>query len=102
MLFRSHCFFQPRRRLARKPSIGIKERCDMTKPRRIWTGALAASLLAGMLGAGAAYAQCTPLAGEVGRWQAEGDAQDCVGGNHGTLLNGAGFDTGYDGQAFAV
>ena len=75
----------------------------MTSPRKLFGRALASSLLVMALSAGAAYAQdCDPLAGEVGRWQAEGDAQDCVGGSHGTLVNGAGFGTGQFGQAFAL
>lgn len=75
----------------------------MTSPRKPFGRALVASLLAMALGAGTAYAQdCVPLDGEVGRWQAEGNAQDCVGANHGTLLNGAGFGTGQSGQAFTV
>lgn len=36
----------------------------------------------------------------VSWWKAEGNAQDSVGGNHGTLRNGATFDTGTTGQAF--
>ena len=59
-------------------------------------------LAACLLGAGAAHAQCTPLSGEVGRWNAEGNALDCVGSNHGTLVNGAGFGAGQNGQAFAL
>ena len=35
-------------------------------------------------------------------WPAEGDATDLLGANPGTLQNGAGFDTGLVGQAFAL
>ena len=39
-------------------------------------------------------------AGLVAWWPAEGNAQDIVGGNNGTLENGAGFAPGETGQAF--
>jgi hypothetical protein len=42
-----------------------------------------------------------PPAGLVGWWPGEGDASDIAGGNPGTLQNGAGFDSGQVGQAFA-
>jgi hypothetical protein len=74
----------------------------MKDPRRRFTRTLCTVLLAGAFAAGAAYTQpCTPLAGEVARWRADGDAQDCVGSHHGTLVNGAGFGAGHEGQAFA-
>jgi hypothetical protein len=38
--------------------------------------------------------------GLVALWAAEGDANDSVGNNNGTLLNGAGFGDGKVGQAF--
>jgi Concanavalin A-like lectin/glucanases superfamily len=38
--------------------------------------------------------------GIVSWWDAEGDANDIVGGNNGSLENGAGFGTGMVGQAF--
>ena len=41
-----------------------------------------------------------PTDGLVGYWPAEGNADDIVGGNHGTLLNGATFAPGIVGQAF--
>lgn len=39
--------------------------------------------------------------GLVGWWQAEGDAQDSVGGNHGILANEVGFAAGEVGRAFS-
>jgi Concanavalin A-like lectin/glucanases superfamily/Putative Ig domain len=41
-------------------------------------------------------------AGAVGWWTAEGNAQDSVGTNHGTLRNDAGFSPGKVGQAFSL
>jgi hypothetical protein len=41
-----------------------------------------------------------PPQGIVSWWQAEGDAMDFVGLNHGSLENGAGFAVGMVGQAF--
>ncbi len=38
----------------------------------------------------------------VAWWRAEGNADDTVGGNHGTLLEGAGFAAGFVGQAFRL
>jgi hypothetical protein len=38
--------------------------------------------------------------GATAYWSAEGNANDVVGTNHGTLQNGASFDTGQFGQAF--
>ena len=38
--------------------------------------------------------------GEVARWQADGNALDSIGSNHGTLLNGASFGPGLLDQAF--
>jgi len=44
---------------------------------------------------------CAPLPlGLVSWWRAEGDANDEVGGNNGTLLNGAVLDVGEVGQGF--
>jgi len=40
-------------------------------------------------------------AGLVSWWKAEGNANDWVGGNNGTLMNGASFSTGAIGQAFS-
>src|SRR2546425_4803767 len=39
--------------------------------------------------------------GLVSWWKAEGNANDSVDGNHGTLQNGVTFTTGKDGQAFS-
>jgi len=41
-----------------------------------------------------------PLAGISAHWPADGNATDVVGTNHGTLQNGASFDSGKFGQAF--
>jgi uncharacterized repeat protein (TIGR01451 family) len=43
-----------------------------------------------------------PLAGLVGLWKAEGNARDLVGGNNGTLNNGATFTAHGAGQAFLL
>ena len=43
----------------------------------------------------------TPPPGLVGWWQAEGDAQDSVGGNHGILPEEVGFAEGEVGRAFS-
>src|SRR5262249_21504510 len=50
----------------------------------------------------ASFAQicAQPPHGIVGWWNAEGDANDIVGGNNGSLENGATFGTGMVGQAF--
>lgn len=46
---------------------------------------------------------CAPLpAGAVSWWRAENNALDELGGNHGTLLGGAGFAAGKVGQAFKL
>src|SRR5690348_5971258 len=42
-----------------------------------------------------------PAAGLVGWWKGEGNGNDFLGTNNGTLLNGATFGTGEVGQAFA-
>src|ERR1035437_9520866 len=47
-----------------------------------------------------ATACVTPPSGLVAWWPAEGNALDAIGGNNGTLLNGAGFVAGEVGQAF--
>ncbi len=41
-----------------------------------------------------------PLAGMVAWWKAENNANDSVGGNNGTLMNGAAFSAGEVGNAF--
>lgn len=38
----------------------------------------------------------------VGRWSGDGNADDTVGGNHGTLTGGATFSTGKAGRAFSL
>jgi hypothetical protein len=38
----------------------------------------------------------------IALWHADGDAQDAVGGNHGTLMGGAGFTSGVSGQGFLL
>lgn len=43
----------------------------------------------------------TPPSNMVSWWDAEGDANDMVGTNHGTLINGATYGTGKVGQAFS-
>jgi hypothetical protein len=36
----------------------------------------------------------------VALWAGDGNALDCIGGNNGTLMNGASFDAGENGEAF--
>ena len=43
-----------------------------------------------------------PPAGMVGWWPGDGNANDIVGGNHGTLENGTTFATGKVGEAFSL
>src|SRR5262249_54223827 len=43
----------------------------------------------------------TQLSGLTSWWKAEGNANDAVGGNNGTLINGATFAAGEVGQAFS-
>ncbi|MGA2241282.1 MAG: LamG-like jellyroll fold domain-containing protein [Verrucomicrobiota bacterium] len=43
----------------------------------------------------------TAPSGLIGWWPAETNANDSIGGNNGTLVNGAGFATGEVGQAFS-
>ena len=47
-----------------------------------------------------AYRAVTNLDGIISWWPGEGAAGDIVDGNHGTLMNGAGFAAGMVGQAF--
>jgi hypothetical protein len=42
-----------------------------------------------------------PTAGLTSWWTGDGTANDSVGSNHGTLMNGATFGTGIEGQAFS-
>ncbi len=47
------------------------------------------------------HAACTPpAAGIVGWWPGQGNANDIIGGNNGTLINGTGFTNGEVGTAF--
>jgi hypothetical protein len=46
--------------------------------------------------------QCSPPSGIVSWWQAEGNANDSVGSNNGTLQNGATFGAGKVGQGFSL
>lgn len=51
----------------------------------------------------AAAQTCTPApAGLVNWWPGDGNADDIIGGEHGTLQNGATFATGMVGQAFSL
>ena len=65
-------------------------------------GLLAISLAA-LFPVGVSFAQtCTPSpSGMVSWWPGDGNANDIVGGNHGTLQNGAAFAAGKVGQAFS-
>ena len=48
------------------------------------------------------FSKSTPqLPGLVALWKADGNARDSIGGNHGDLMNGAGFDRGVIGKAFS-
>ncbi len=48
------------------------------------------------------YAQCvTPPGGMVGWWPGDSNADDLIGGNNGTLMNGATFASGMVSQAFS-
>ncbi len=67
------------------------------------TSAGAVTLRAGFHPATLPSTDGTPLpAGLVSWWRAEGDGQDLVGGNHGTVRNGAAFAAGQVGQAFLL
>ena len=61
---------------------------------------LALTLLAAISQPAAGQVLAPP--GLVAWWQAEGDANDAVGGNHGVLLGGASFAPGVVGQAFRL
>lgn len=58
------------------------------------------SLLSGLVALQAQATCITPPSGLISWWRAESNALDSVGSNDGTLINGAGFDTGEVGQAF--
>ena len=49
----------------------------------------------------AATASCVLPSGIVTWWKAEGNAEDSIAANHGTLVGGAGFTNGTVGQAFS-
>ncbi len=71
----------------------------------MFKAAIGAGLLSLALGASASFAgarTCVePPSGLVSWWSGDGDAQDIVGENHGTLQNGATFVEGMVGQAFS-
>lgn len=50
----------------------------------------------------AIYPQYRLPLGAVGWWRAEGNANDSIGTNHGTMVNGATFGTGITSQAFRL
>lgn len=70
----------------------------------IFNRVLSASEIAAIYNAGSA-GKCrscaTPPSGMVSWWRAEDNAVDIVGGNNGTLQNGATYSTGKVGQAFS-
>ncbi|MEJ0089922.1 MAG: LamG-like jellyroll fold domain-containing protein [Limisphaerales bacterium] len=58
-------------------------------------------ILLAMLAPATLRAQCTPApAGLVSWWQGEGNANDIIGGNNGTLIGNTGYASGEVGQAF--
>ncbi len=71
---------------------------------RIWS-ARATLFLLGFIASASVLqtrGQCVPPQNNlVSWWQAEGNANDSVDGNHGTLANGAAFASGFVGQAFS-
>src|SRR6266853_5192229 len=73
--------------------------------RHLGSAVAALSLILQLAAGSALIAQtnCTPVpSGAVAWWQAENNANDVIGKNNGTLVNGATFATGEVGQAFAV
>ena len=71
----------------------------------IFNRALSADEIAAIYNAGSAgkCRSCTPApANIVSWWDAEGNADDIIGTNNGTLMNGATFASGMVGQAFSV
>jgi len=59
--------------------------------------------IGGMLACFLAGAQCLPPpSGIVGWWPGDGNTTDIIGGNNGTLMNGAGFALGEVGSAFQL
>jgi hypothetical protein len=77
----------------------------------VYNRALAASEVQAVYNAGSAGKcstnpqppTCTPApSGITAWWKAEGDAVDSIGGNNGTLMNGAGFQPGEVNEAFSL
>lgn len=71
----------------------------------IFNRALSADEIAAIYNAGSAgkCRSCTPApANIVSWWDAEGNADDIIGTNNGTLMNGATFASGMVGQAFSL
>jgi hypothetical protein len=72
----------------------------------IYDRALTADEIAGIYSGGITgrcKPQCVePPAGLVAWWPGEGNANDIIGGNNGTLINGASFTNGIVGQAFSL
>jgi hypothetical protein len=67
-----------------------------------WSGTLKLGADDGAVGDTSAAPICVrPPAGLISWWPGDGDANDIVDANHGTLQNGATFATGKVGQAFA-
>ena len=58
-----------------------------------------AALLAAIMGLAS---QCRADCPEVSKWSAEGNANDSIGANNGTLMGGVTFATGKVGQAFSL
>lgn len=83
-------------------------------PTKLFITAIAALLVVASLPAAKAQTKCryslvpcsnciTPAQGIVAWWTGDGTAEDALGGNHGTLENGAGFtDVGKVGPAFLL
>lgn len=69
--------------------------------RALSSNEVAAIYAAGSAGKCLGASACAPPpSGLAGWWPAEGNADDVVSGNNGTLMNGAGFMSGEVGQAF--
>jgi hypothetical protein len=69
------------------------------KVRRVVLGSITALTVLAYVAVSAPLAHAT-LAGLVSWWQAEGNANDSVDGNNGTLNGGVTFTAGHPGQAF--
>ena len=72
--------------------------------KRTIVGLLAlAVLLGGVANQGVVFAQCVaPPAGVVSWWPGNGNTDDIIGGNPGSLFAGATYATGYIGEAFSL